>query len=888
MSTHPFPLLPPAPAPAATPRPMMPRDRRDLVLGRDEDGQIVRLPYRALREHMALLGASGSAKSWTALHILQQATHAGFAPWIGDPFFNHAEDGVGNAYLSWLDRSGYLKSRTVHVLSPNVTRHVTGFDPLNNLRGVDLHVASDAVMDAFARSWDENPMERPRMQRILTGVFPALIELGLTLAEALHLLDPADEQGLRHFAILNLKDEYARSVLIDLQAIADSERSRREYRTQIEGPLNRLGLFLRSATLRRMLSSPATIDFVEAAENGDIILADLEPGLHVSAAEARLYGILLTRSVMEAAIRRQRFDKQVIYCLDECPQYLSGDIPRMLTTLRKTSTSLFLIAQYAQQYLDVDPSGAIYHAVLNSTAVKLIGRQNTAEQAVLLAKNIVDLDLEIPVEASIKPTVVGHKITRLSADAVSEMQSESWGESHATSHATTHSTGVSASRSTGTAHSIGESHATSASRSHGVGRSHADSIGRSSSTSDTRSISDTEGSSRSHSLGSSQGRSHALSHSDTASASQARSSTLGHAHADNRTHAQTDAVTDGRSHGWNDSLGFSAAPPEASGSLIGPTFPGFALPSAAQLNPRAPMGAQNFMTTLPGSFGMMPFSMPVAARPDAASVSASVTDNRTHAATHGSSDARGVSDSVSASSGYSDATSHASSRGATVGSSSSDSRSSSVGSSHARTTGLARSDGSGSSVSRSDGTSENFSTSDGETHGVSKTRSISESLSVGTSESWGESEAETSGTFHSTSHGSATTHGSSETFEPIYEDLPGQFHSAENAAYLAGQRIMRLARGQFLLRVYSTVTIVQAPKIDRFVYPAPEFDALIDRVMTASRFSLPVAEVDRLVAERFTALIERIEAAPQRLITKPDAEQPEDPGSWGQPRYPRP
>ena len=85
------------------------------------------------------------------------------------------------------------------------------------------------------------------------------------------------------------------------------DRSKRDFRTEIVGPINRIAEFVRSSAIRNMLGQTQnTIDLRQAIDEGHIILANLSGGQRVYEADAELLGRLLTRFLFFHAKRRQR------------------------------------------------------------------------------------------------------------------------------------------------------------------------------------------------------------------------------------------------------------------------------------------------------------------------------------------------------------------------------------------------------------------------------------------------------------------------------------------------------------------------------------------------------------------------------------------------------
>ena len=80
---------------------------------------------------------------------------------------------------------------------------------------------------------DEDPDSKPTIQRLLPAVFAALAERGLTLAEAMAVLDPDDRDGLRELLASEVQDEYARAELQWLQDMRADRSGRHDQRIEV-------------------------------------------------------------------------------------------------------------------------------------------------------------------------------------------------------------------------------------------------------------------------------------------------------------------------------------------------------------------------------------------------------------------------------------------------------------------------------------------------------------------------------------------------------------------------------------------------------------------------------------------------------------------------------
>lgn len=429
-------------------------DPSAIALGRNEAGAPVLLPERRRLEHAHVIGSIGSGKSTFLEYCIRQDITRDRGVCVLDPHGNHP-DSLYRKVLTWLDARGYTKGgkneRVIHLLDPNAPNHSIGFNPLARPSSETRpEVIADLVLEAFGRVWgDEDTHSRPTIRRVLRATFTALAELGLTLAEADLLFDPYDIHGIRDLVLSRIKDRHARVVIRDLHDISQEDRSKRDFRAEVVGPMNRLAEFISNGAIRTIIGQTKnTLDLGRAFDEGHIILVNLAGGEHVEAAHVQLIGRLLTRMMLfHAKLRKRRPITPYFLYLDECHLYLSGDIQLMLAEVRKYGLGVVLSHQYLSQ-LGV-PDDQLRAAVRNVTKFKAVFNIADHIDAEELAQAVMTLNLEMPVKASIRQTVVGHRIGQLGSESVAEHEatsetrtntlgdSESHGLSHVVSRAVT-------------------------------------------------------------------------------------------------------------------------------------------------------------------------------------------------------------------------------------------------------------------------------------------------------------------------------------------------------------------------------------------------------------------------------------------------------------------
>lgn len=443
-----------------------PLDRTAIVLGYNQDRLPVVLPEITRLQHAHVIGSIGSGKSSFLEHCIRQDVLKGRGVCVIDPHGNHP-DGLYRKILSWLHAGGFTKGgrreRVIHLIDPNAPRYTIGFNPLAlPTRDTRPEVVSSVVLEAFERVWgDEDTHAKPTIRRVLKGTFTALAELGLTLAEADLLYDPYDFHGIRQYVLSAIRDRYARNVIADLHQLGESDAAKRGFRAEVVGPINRIAEFVSNEAIRTIIGqTERTLDIRAVLDDAHIILVNLGAGDRVEAADAELLGRLLTRMFFFHAKRRQR--KPIVpywLYLDECQLYLSGDVQKMLAEVRKFGLGVVLSHQFLSQL--GEPDGELRAAVRNSTKLKAVFNIADYIDAEELTLAVKTLDLEQPVQASIRPSVIGNRIARLENESTSEQASttDSHSFTEGTSDAETRSHVVSAGESFAEGESSAESEA---------------------------------------------------------------------------------------------------------------------------------------------------------------------------------------------------------------------------------------------------------------------------------------------------------------------------------------------------------------------------------------------------------------------------------------------
>jgi ABC-type branched-subunit amino acid transport system ATPase component len=231
-----------------------------------------------------------------------------------------------------------------------------------------------AVLKVFGEG---DQTQTPRARRWLYNVFVALIEAGLTLKEATHLLDLL-ENDYRAAIIERVQTATVRREWEVLQKMKLADRQ-----GQIESTANRLRAFLDSPAGYILSQQRRSLAIEEIIKRHQILLCNLEPFQGLTPADARVLGLLLIDDLIAATFSRPQGQRSpVVLVIDEAADYLVSDIGYILRAGRKYNLTCILCVQDLAQ-LREDPQ--VYGDIIANTPTKIVFGDLPEEDLQLLA-----------------------------------------------------------------------------------------------------------------------------------------------------------------------------------------------------------------------------------------------------------------------------------------------------------------------------------------------------------------------------------------------------------------------------------------------------------------------------------------------------------------------
>lgn len=415
-----------------------------FALGTMRKGRELTLSDEERSRHIHVVGASGTGKSKLLECMIRQDLLSGRGLCLIDPHGTLAD-----AIVEWCAALNIDKHRRFHLIDPKDKDWVAGFNPLRFDPELDLNTRVDAMVETCAEVWGgEDLNQTPLLTTCLQLVFYALASNDLTLVEAVELTASSDPHAIRQRLTGSLPNSVYESYWRELNGL-----SKRDFEERFSSTRRRLLRFLGAPSISRILGQrQRTLDLRRVMDEGDVVIVNLAARGSLSEENARLLGAMITSELRLAALSRDaRTAQQHPFSLyiDECYDYLTGDVETMLDQTRKFGLHVILAHQRLGQLRK--RSEAIYNGVMGGAQTKIVFGGMSDEDAEIMAREVYrsSFNLERPKHILDKPVVVD--------EVPYWLDSESWGtsESSTTSTGTTTSGSESSNWSSGSGTSSG-------------------------------------------------------------------------------------------------------------------------------------------------------------------------------------------------------------------------------------------------------------------------------------------------------------------------------------------------------------------------------------------------------------------------------------------------
>ncbi len=313
------------------------------------------------RQHMYVLGKSGTGKSVLLSNLIAQNIQNGEGVCVVDPH-------------------GELVEEVLELIPPHRVKDVIYFNPADsdfhigfNVIQLDdpkyKHLVASGLMGIFTKIWAN--AWSSRMEYILNNAILALLDTpGTTLLGIPRILVDKD---YRQMIIGNLKDPVVKAFWVH-----EYEQWRDQFRNEAIAPIqNKVGQFLSTSIIRNVVGQPkSTINIFDIMNEGKIFLVNVSKGRVGEDNSALLGGMIITK-IQLAAMERVRIPederKDFYLYVDEFQNFATDSFANILSEARKYRLNLIVAHQYTAQLVTKDGS-AVRDAVFGNVGTMIIFR----------------------------------------------------------------------------------------------------------------------------------------------------------------------------------------------------------------------------------------------------------------------------------------------------------------------------------------------------------------------------------------------------------------------------------------------------------------------------------------------------------------------------------
>jgi CxxC-x17-CxxC domain-containing protein len=342
-----------------------------LTTYRDKN-QLFGIKRKDRRQHVYLLGKSGSGKSVLMFNMIIQNIQNGEGVCLVDPHGENVE-----TVLTAIPKH---RLKDVIYFNPADADYHIGFNVLELVDPQYKHLVASGLMGIFTKIWAN--AWSARMEYILNNTILALLDTpGTTLLGIPRMLVDKD---YRQKIISNLKDPVIKAFWVH-----EYEAWQDKFRNEAIAPIqNKVGQFLSTSIIRNVVGqSKSTINIFDMMNDGKIFLVNVSKGRIGEDNSALLGGMIITK-IQLAAMERVRIPEEnrrdfYLY-VDEFQNFVTDAFAGILSEARKYRLNLTVAHQYTAQLIS-DKSTAVRDAVFGNVGTMIVFRVG-ADDAEFLEK----------------------------------------------------------------------------------------------------------------------------------------------------------------------------------------------------------------------------------------------------------------------------------------------------------------------------------------------------------------------------------------------------------------------------------------------------------------------------------------------------------------------
>ncbi len=313
------------------------------------------------RQHVYLLGKSGTGKSVLMFNMIIQNIHNGDGVCMVDPHGENVE-----AILSAIPPH---RMKDVIYFNPADADYHIGFNVLELIDPQYKHLVASGLMGIFTKIWAN--AWSARMEYILNNAILALLDTpGTTLLGIPRMLVDKD---YRQKIISNLKDPVIKAFWVH-----EYEAWQDKFRNEAIAPIqNKVGQFLSTSIIRNVVGqSKSTINVFDMMNQGKIFLVNVSKG-RIGEDNSGLLGGMIITKIQLAAMERVRIPEETrrdfYLFVDEFQNFVTDAFAGILSEARKYRLNLTVAHQYTAQLVS-DKSTAVRDAVFGNVGTMIVFR----------------------------------------------------------------------------------------------------------------------------------------------------------------------------------------------------------------------------------------------------------------------------------------------------------------------------------------------------------------------------------------------------------------------------------------------------------------------------------------------------------------------------------
>ncbi len=342
-----------------------------LTSYRDKN-QLFGIKRKDRRQHVYLLGKSGTGKSVLLFNMVLQNIQNGDGVCVVDPH--------GELVESVLSAIPPHRMKDVVYFNPADAEHHIGFNVLELIDEKYKHLVASGLMGIFTKIWAN--AWSARMEYILNNAILALLDTpGTTMLGIPRMLVDKD---YRQKIISNLKDPVIKAFWVH-----EYEEWQDKFRNEAIAPIqNKVGQFLSTSIIRNVVGqSKSTINIFDIMNEGKIFLVNVSKG-RIGEDNSSLLGGMIITKIQLAAMERVRIPederKDFYLYVDEFQNFVTDAFAGILSEARKYRLNLTVAHQYTAQLIS-DKSSAVRDAIFGNVGTMIVFRVG-ADDAEFLEK----------------------------------------------------------------------------------------------------------------------------------------------------------------------------------------------------------------------------------------------------------------------------------------------------------------------------------------------------------------------------------------------------------------------------------------------------------------------------------------------------------------------